>query len=73
MIGEHKNCASAHTVEKMPTQCAALAVEPPTICSINIGSTGMTIPNASTSSNTTTKMKMKLAWRNGVNVSTRWR
>ena len=50
--GMKKNCMSAKTVPKMPSQVAARLALPPRKLRINFGSTGMMMPSA-------TGMRMK--------------
>ena len=63
------NCISAHAVPKTPKISAARAVSPPSMVSISLGSTGMTIPSAITSSRTMAKMKASAALRGAATVT----
>ena len=59
--GENTNCISAQAVPKKPKISAARGVSPPSMLSISLGSTGMTMPSAMTSSSTMAKMKASAA------------
>src|ERR1035437_2729170 len=72
MIGEQKNCISAHTVANTPNISAARAVSPCRKSCTRRGSTGMMIPIASTSSTTVMKMKVMAAWRAGAGAAGDW-
>ena len=61
--GEKVNCIRAHEVPKMPKISAARGVSPPSMVSISLGSTGMTMPSAMTSRSTMAKMKAIAALR----------
>src|SRR5262245_14375554 len=61
--GEKTNCISAQVVPNNPNTLAALAVSPPRKLSTSFGSTGITMPRASTSMTTVTKMKATAAGR----------
>jgi hypothetical protein len=61
--GEHTNCIPAQVVPKIPYHSAARAVSPPRKPLMSCGSTGMTIPNATMSSTSDTKMKARAARR----------
>src|SRR6185437_4492530 len=63
--GENTNCISMYSVPNAPTHTAALAMLPPISCTMSCGSTGITMPNASVSSITVTKMKASAAWWRG--------
>jgi len=67
-MGAKKNCSTANSVPKMPTQIAAFSVLP-VKCSISYGSTGMMMPMASTSSMMVTKMKTSAARRGADDIS----
>ncbi len=66
MTGDATNCIAAHTVPNRPSVSAARAVSPPRKIWMSSGSTGMTMPRASMSSMTVTKMKMAAARRDGL-------
>ena len=65
MIGEQKNCISAHTVANTPNISAARAVSPCRKSWMRRGRIGMMIPIASTSRTTVMKMNAMAAWRRG--------
>lgn len=55
MIGEHRNCIPAHSATSTPFHTPAEAFDPAN-SSISVGSTGMTMPIAITSSMAVTRM-----------------
>src|SRR2546428_7756997 len=67
--GAKKNWIPANTVPNTPCHHAALVALPPVKSSTSLGSTGITIPNASMSSVTVTRMNTRVGDRTGFNDS----
>ena len=61
--GMKKNCMSAKTVPKIPSQAAAREALPPRKLRIKVGSTGTMIPSAIISRETVMRMKTSAAVR----------